>query len=91
MAVRKLVCDRCGKEIIDDDDIELALEGAQAWQAAVRARGDEPRGLFPCENYMRCHGEMQLVEDKKSSRLGRGLKRFFIGRPVRHNGDREEK
>ncbi len=60
--MKKLVCDRCGKELTEKKDVELALEGTEAWQAAVRARGAEPRGVYPCENFMHCGGEMQLVK-----------------------------
>ncbi|MBA7600232.1 hypothetical protein ES703_07281 [subsurface metagenome] len=67
---KKLVCDRCGLELTNKDDIELALEGAEAWQAAVWARGDEPRGLFPCENYKSCGGEMKPFRGKGIFRRG---------------------
>ncbi|MBI4180422.1 MAG: hypothetical protein HY528_00645 [Chloroflexi bacterium] len=60
--MKKLVCDRCGKELTGKDDIEMALEGQSAWATAARARGAEPRGIFPCENFIRCDGEMQLLK-----------------------------
>ena len=60
--MKKLVCDRCGKELTEQEDIELALEGQETWQTAVRARGAEPRGIYPCESFMRCGGEMHLVK-----------------------------
>ncbi len=63
--MKKLVCDRCGAELTDKYDIEHALEGTEAWQASVRARGGELRGVFPCEHYVRCGGEMKLVDDNK--------------------------
>ncbi len=63
--MKKLVCDRCGAELTDKYDIELALEGMEAWQATVRARGGEPRGVLPCENYVRCGGEMKLFRGKR--------------------------
>ena len=63
--MKKLVCDRCGYELTEKNDVELALEGQWAWEAAVRARGGEPRGVYPCENYVRCGGEMMVVEDRK--------------------------
>ena len=66
MAPKKLVCDRCGKELSDRDTIEFALEGSRAWQASVRERGAEPRGIFPCENYIRCGGEMIDWRDKNN-------------------------
>jgi hypothetical protein len=59
--VKKLACDRCGFELTDRDEIELALEGIEAWQNSVRLRGEKPRGCFPCKHYIRCHGEMQAV------------------------------
>ncbi len=68
--MKKLVCDRCGRELTERQDIDLVLEGAEAWQAAVRARGAEPRGLFPCENYIHCGGEMIVVNKRRRFRLG---------------------
>ena len=56
-----LVCDRCGFQLTDKREIEMALEGQEAWENAVRARGVEPRGVYPCKNYSQCQGEMQLV------------------------------
>ena len=58
---KRFVCDRCGLEIKNMDDIELALEGKRSWEAAARARGAEPRGVFPCQNFIRCGGEIKLV------------------------------
>jgi len=58
----KLVCDRCGKEITDLDSIELVLDGMEAWRVSVRARGAEPRGVFLCENFVRCGGEMVIAD-----------------------------
>ena len=69
--MKKLVCDRCGKELTEKEDIELALEGMEAWHIAVRARGAEPRGVFPCDNYVRCAGEMELFDGKKKIQLWR--------------------
>jgi len=60
-----LACDRCGFELTEKDDINLAAEGSQAWQTAVRNRGLEPRGIYPCKNYIRCQGEMVFLEKKK--------------------------
>ena len=68
--MKKLVCDRCGKELTEKEDVELGLQGMEAWQTAVRARGAEPRGIFPCENYVRCRGEMILLNKRKGFRLG---------------------
>ncbi len=64
---RKLVCDRCGLELTGKEEINLVLEGTEAWQMAVKARGAEPRGVFPCKNYIRCCGEMIFIYDKKKS------------------------
>ncbi len=58
---KKLVCDRCGAELTEKEDIELTLEGSEAWVTAVRARGGEPRGVYPCDNFIRCGGEMKLI------------------------------
>jgi hypothetical protein len=58
----KLVCDRCGCEITGQRDMEAVLAGSEAWQNAARARGEEPRGVFPCKNYVRCHGHMLVVK-----------------------------
>ena len=59
--MKKLVCDRCGLELTDKDDIDLAIEGKWAWEATCRARGVEPRGILPCKNYVRCGGEIKAV------------------------------
>lgn len=69
-----LVCDRCGFELNQREDIFLALDGTEAWQNACRARGEEPRGVFPCKYYWQCKGQMLLVKDKKSKKglFGRG-------------------
>ena len=63
-----LVCDRCGFQLDQREDINLALEGMEAWQDACRSRGEEPRGVFPCKNYRICHGEMLLVKERKKKR-----------------------
>jgi len=75
--MKKLVCDRCGRELAEKEDVELALEGAKAWRMAVRARDAEPRGVFPCENYIRCGGEMIVVNDSLTARGYQRLKRMF--------------
>jgi len=62
--MRKLVCDRCGLELADKDGIDLAIEGKEAWEAACRARGVKPRGILPCENYVRCGGEIVFVTSR---------------------------
>ncbi len=58
--MKKLICDRCGLELKDKDDVDIALEGEEAWEKAAKARGGKPRGIIPCKNYIRCGGEMQL-------------------------------
>jgi len=62
--MKKLVCDRCGLELADKDGIDLALEGQGAWEVACRARGVKPRGILPCENYVRCGGEIVVVTSR---------------------------
>ena len=64
--MEKLVCDKCGFELTDVEEVDLALEGTEAWQDAQRRRGCEPRGVFPCKYYIRCQGEMQIVKETKS-------------------------
>ena len=56
--MKKLVCDRCGLELTELEDIGLAYDGKEAWAMASRARGHEPRGIIPCKNYIRCGGEI---------------------------------
>ena len=58
---KKLRCDRCGLELSDPEDIDLAMEGRDAWHASVRSWGREPRGVLPCKNYMLCRGEIVEV------------------------------
>lgn len=59
-----LVCDRCGLAITDREDVSLALEGQEAWEEAVRARGGVPRGVFPCKHYSSCRGEMKTIDSR---------------------------
>jgi len=66
---KKLVCDRCSAELSDKDDIELALDGTASWHVFLRERGDEPRGLFPCKNWIRCGGVM--IDAKENNHNGR--------------------
>ena len=66
--MEKLVCDKCGFELTDPEEIYLALDGTEAWQDAQRRRGCEPRGVFPCKYYIQCQGEMQLVNGSKSKK-----------------------
>jgi hypothetical protein len=65
-----LVCDRCGFELTEKDEVSQALEGSDAWQQASRARGKEPRGIYPCKHFIRCQGEMCL-QNKKGRFFGR--------------------
>ena len=58
---KKLRCYRCGLELSDLDNINMAYDGMAAWHAAARARGLKPRGVFPCKNFMRCGGEIVEV------------------------------
>jgi hypothetical protein len=71
--MEKLVCDKCGFELDQREDIVLALDGTEAWQDACRRRGEEPRGVFPCKYYFQCKGEMILFKDQKKNKgfLGR--------------------
>ncbi len=62
-----LVCDRCGFELTEKDDINMVMEGSNSWKIAIRERGEQPRGIYPCKNYIRCQGEMQMVEKKRKS------------------------
>jgi hypothetical protein len=64
----KLVCDKCGFELTDPEDIYQALDGTEAWQEAQRNRGCEPRGLFPCKYYFLCQGEMFLTKELSRKR-----------------------
>ena len=63
--MKKLVCDRCGFEIAEKEDVYLALEGQMTWEAAVRARGGEPRGVFPCKYFRNCGGEMRVLTTRR--------------------------
>ena len=73
--MKKLVCDRCGFELTDIDDIDLALEGQRAWEASVRALGGKARGVLPCKNYIRCGGEIRLISNNWIARGYRRLKK----------------
>ena len=63
--MKKLVCDRCGLELTEKEDVYLAFEGQEAWKMAARARGIEPRGVIPCENFIRCGGELIIVSERR--------------------------
>ena len=63
--MKKLVCDKCGFELTEKEEVELALEGQEAWERATRARGENPRGIYPCKHYIRCGGEMKIVNGRK--------------------------
>ena len=69
--MKRLICDRCGAELKGNYEIEMVLEGQNAWQAAVQAEGAEPRGVFPCQNYIRCGGEMVLIKRQRRRFSGR--------------------
>jgi len=75
--MKKLVCDRCSLELNKKDEIEMALEGQAAWEAAATARGMKPRGIMPCQNYVRCGGEMVLVTDSRHDSWQQRLKKFI--------------
>ena len=76
--IKKLACDRCDLELSEPEDIESALLGMEAWEAACRTRGVEPRGIIPCQNYMRCGGEILPVVDRKVARWSRRLMKLLI-------------
>ena len=61
--MKKLICDRCGLTLMDRGDVFVVFEGKVAWEEAVRARGSQPRGIFPCLNFIRCGGEIKLAEN----------------------------
>ena len=63
--MKKLVCDRCGFELTDKEDVDTALEGQMTWEMAVRERGGEPRGVFPCKYFRNCGGEMKVVTTQR--------------------------
>ena len=71
--MKKLVCDRCGLELTEKEDVETALDGQWAWEMATRAHDVEPRGVLPCENFVRCGGEMKLVRGSRVIRCFRWL------------------
>lgn len=77
--MERLVCDRCGFELTEKEDVLLALDGTDAWQMACRARGEEPRGLFPCKFYFQCKGQMIVVTASEKKKLKKGL--FGQGKP----------
>jgi len=72
---KKLRCDRCGFELTEKDEIDLAFEGMAAWHTSARARGIEPRGVLPCKNYIRCKGEIVEVNEE-----GQGWLKKLFGR-----------
>ena len=69
----KLRCDRCGFMLTDPEDVTFAFECSDTWHASVRAGGGEPRGVFPCENYIRCGGEIVVVPSWRSR-----VRRLFL-------------
>jgi len=58
---KKLRCYRCGLEVDDREEVNLAYDGMAAWHRAARSRGMKPRGVLPCKNYIRCGGEIVEV------------------------------
>ena len=78
--MKKLVCDRCGREISDPEAIDLVLAGMDAWQNSVLSRGEEPRGIFPCEQYRSCGGEMVIVDEQEKSKKSPGKLRNLFRR-----------
>jgi hypothetical protein len=60
-----LVCDRCGFELTERDDINKVLEGSESWQTSVQARGLEARGVYPCKHFVHCQGEMVFQKKKR--------------------------
>ena len=73
--MRKLRCDRCGLELTEKEDLDAAYEGQEAWYMAQRSRGLKARGVLPCKNYIRCHGEVVEV-----TRWSQWRERLFGGR-----------
>jgi hypothetical protein len=78
--MKKLVCDRCGREISNPEAIDLVLAGMDAWQNSVRARGEEPRGIFPCEYYRNCGGEMVIIDEQEKLKKSPGKLRNLFRR-----------
>lgn len=71
--MEKLVCDRCGFELTEREEIVLALDGTDAWQGACRSRGEEPRGVFPCKFYFQCKGQMIMTTAREEKKRKKGL------------------
>ncbi|UCD09346.1 MAG: hypothetical protein JSU79_01500, partial [Dehalococcoidales bacterium] len=42
------------------------IAGMDAWQNSVRAKGEEPRGIFPCEYRRDCGGEMVIIDEQET-------------------------
>ena len=59
--MKKLVCDRCGVEYIDEESITASETYQESWGALCRRDGVEPRGISPCPN-ITCDGELILQE-----------------------------
>lgn len=78
--MKKLVCDRCGKEVSNPEAIDLIIAGMDAWQNSVRARGEEPRGIFPCEYFRNCGGEMVIIDDQEKPEKSKGGLRSLFHR-----------
>jgi hypothetical protein len=80
--MKKLVCDRCGKEVSDPEAIDLIIVGMDAWQNSVKARGEEPRGIFPCEYYRNCGGEMVIIDEQEKQEKSKGGLRSLFRRKL---------
>lgn len=78
--MKKLICDKCGLELSDPEAIGQVLAGMDAWQNSVRARGEEPRGIFPCKYYRNCQGEMVIVDDEEKTEKSTGRLRNLFRR-----------
>ena len=69
MAKLKLVCDKCGFELVEKEEIALVFDCSETWQAAQREKGKEPRGLFPCMYYAQDEGELIVVTAKEKKKI----------------------
>ena len=78
MAIKLLYCDRCGEIMDIPEDIELALQGTESWHQFVRENGEEPRGLFACRNWIRCHGELQAWDGTGKKPNGKSIKQSYL-------------
>jgi hypothetical protein len=77
LGIKLLYCDRCGELMESPEDIEMALQGTASWHEFLREQGIEPRGLFACRNWIRCHGEMQAWDGKGKKPNGKPIKQTY--------------